>query len=431
MHSKDTNTYQARKNTWLKKQRTKVHGPNQPRIGVRLSHFIDTILELDIKYSLNKIQLHILMSMRKSTYKDVFGNVLVDITESKFISREEIAKQFNRSVKTIANTEHDLVKKGLIKTSGEFQKYSARKYACGHKLVEEMTGKTIKVVAEKEVSRPPGHPTVPTPGTPIEGTVPTPGTHNNECSNKKVIITDDHADTSLKKVANSTLPEIRVTTPLPEIRVTTRYPKSGKQRCCIRDFTYSSSQHNHSDVLSAVQVSIRWALVEDQSRERKIVYMPNKPKLKTFLEELKSLNRSTLEEKRKAKEIPVIDGKVENAERESPRAPAYPPRDFKLGQSAKYCTGANGLKTLVFDIVKGKLWVSLKEGELDELSDRIYELERRHGDLFFEYLTTACAFSEKIKKEGGNKITLRDALFDDTNIKLITEALWKKRLTEK
>lgn len=192
----------------------------------------------------------------------------------------------------------------------------------------------------------------------------------------------------------------------------------------------SNNGDNHSDVLSVEKISTRWALVENQSKEGKFVYMPNESKLKTFLQELKFLNRES-EEKRKAKEDPVIDGKIENAGRGSPPAPDYPPRDFKLGHSAKYSTGANGLKSLVFDIVKGKLWVSLKEGELDELSERIYELERSHGDLFFEYLKIASDYSDKSKKEGGNRTTLRDALFDDTNIKLVTEALWKKRQTEK
>jgi len=295
---------------------------------------------------------------------------LVDLTEAKFIKNPALSEILDCPAKTVRNIKSLMVDSKLIVVSGCGQ------FALHPNVIEFLTGTTIKV-PEKEVSRPPGHSTVPTPGTPMLGTVPTPGTHNNECSNKKVIITDIH-----------------------------------------------------SGVLSVEKISIRWALIANRSRERNFVYMPNETKLKTFLQELKSLNRES-EEKRKANRVPVIDGKIENAGRVSPPAPDYPPRDFKLGQSAKYCTGANGLKNLVFDIVKGKLWVSLKEGELDELSDRIYQLERSHGDLFFEYLKIASDYSDKSKKEGGNRTTLRDALFDDTNIKLVTEALWKKRQTKK
>jgi len=107
-------------------------------------------------------------------------------------------------------------------------------------------------------------------------------------------------------------------------------------------------------------------------------------------------------------------------------AESYPPRKFKLGLNAKYLTGAHGLRSYVLDTVYGKLYVKLPD-ELEELSNRISDLERAHGDYFFSYLDIACDYSDNLKSQGKPRISLADALFDDENITEVLETLWKQK----
>ena len=129
------------KDQWLDHKRSEVYGTEQPPITVKSTHFTNVILDhLIDKYGLNLTQVRILFTLRKSIIKDDFGNVLINLTESKWISRKQLAEKLGKSKKTIANEETRLIKMGLLESSGKKGCFDGRAYAAGDELIIEMTG---------------------------------------------------------------------------------------------------------------------------------------------------------------------------------------------------------------------------------------------------------------------------------------------------